>query len=146
MEEIIARRKGGLLAIRLFCAVIIAVFAIGIVIGAVTSGEIYLIIPAGIFFALFGVLIYMVIHVQKIPAVLITYNQGKLYFADGLECTPHELTNVTYKRVASRGIYYSWGTLNVTVNGTEHKYQYMADVVDVHDRLLELMLEAREKN
>lgn len=145
MEEIIARRKGGLLVIQLCFLVITAVFAIGIAIGSVTSGEIYLIIAAVVFFALFGLLLYRIIQVQKIPAVLITYNQGKLYFADGLECTPHELTNVTYKRTASRGIQYSWGSIRVVVNGETHKFEYVADVVDVHDRLLELMLEAREQ-
>ena len=91
--------------------------------------------------------ICQIVKYAKIPNVLLTYDQGKLYFADGFECAISDVQGVKYQRYYSGHLFYwSSGKLIVQACGREFKFQQVAHVEDAHNRLLELMLEAREKN
>ncbi len=94
------------------------------------------------------VFIYSVIQMIiliKPPHVIITYEDGVLRFADGLQCAPSELEQVHYRRHSARGLQYSTGTLIVTVKGVEHKYCNISDVVEVQDTLIDLMRSTGEQ-
>ena len=90
---------------------------------------------------LFGFIFFVVdiIMLLKAPYIIITYEDGMLKFADGLQCSPSELQQVHYRRHSARRLQYSTGTLIVTVDGEDYKYRNVADVVEVQDRLIELM-------
>ncbi len=86
-----------------------------------------------------------VIILIKSPYVIITYEDGVLRFADGLQCAPSELEQVHYRRHSARGLQYSTGTLIVTAKGVEHKYRNISDVVEVQDTLIDLMRSTGEQ-
>lgn len=147
MGEVIARKREGLLALYIVTLIFVIAFIVGgnlslRAVGNWTAG-IWLIFVLEAF--LIGVCGWVLIGILRTPQVMITYENGKLYFANGVECSPQEIASVNYRRAHARGISYRWGKLIVTVHGQEIKYNYVADVEQAHDRILALMLEAREK-
>lgn len=147
--EVIARKKGSLFGRYILLAILgVALCTISIVFMVKWfEGPELIFLAVGALLIIIGV--FGARRIQKTPEEIITYDGEKLYFADGLECSPREITNVTYKQDRSMGRYshyqYSWGSVTVTVNGVEHTFDNTADVVDVHDLLIELMLQSREK-
>ena len=147
--EVIARKKRKLCGRDLIVAVLGGLCFAGSLIGVALGDHIF-IFPSVLALSITAVGICMLVSIKKTPDEIITYDGKKLYFADGLECSPREISNVNYKQSTSMlphsNLQYSWGSLTVTVNAVEHTYANTADVIDVHDRLLELMLQSREKN
>lgn len=138
--EIIAKKNSGLVVVYLLAALASA-FAAGYLAFLFfgDDGRAYEIGMGIVFLFAFLFCIIKAIILIKPPYVIIIYENGLLRFADGLQCTPYELEQVHYRRRSARGIQYSTGTLTVTVNGEEHRYTNIGDVVEVHDRLIELM-------
>ena len=57
----------------------------------------------------------------------------------------NQLGRVNYRCAHARGIHYKWGKIILLLDGREIVYNNVADVEDVHNRLMELRLQA-EKN
>lgn len=138
MQEIIAVTKKNLAAFYFVCALFVAGIVVSGCYRVYGSFIFYLILVLG--GATFFVPVYVAVRVLVQPRLLITYESGKLHFADGLECTPDELESVNYTRATTRvrPSAVKWGTLIVRCNG-EHRYPYVADVIAAHDRIVQLM-------
>ena len=148
MEEIIARKEGEGILVYALVAALICLFDGLAIAGMVMEPAI------AVAFALFLILtapvlivcIYFIVEITKTPKIAITFENAKLRFANGFECSPDEVEKVNYKCAQSRWRRYTWGELIIQACAKEIKYKYIADVASVHDRLLELRLESREKN
>lgn len=79
---------------------------------------------------------------HKISKEIIQYDGEKLIFPQG-RYAPSEIINVTYRCARSRGFSHSWGKLTVTLSDKEIAYNYVADVEEVHNRLIQLKTEAQ---
>ena len=146
--EVIARRKGGLVAlytvVLLVCALL---FGIGAWATATAEDTVPFLVGLQIFFGLLlvGICLWVIIGYIRTPEVAVCYEGGNLHFAGKYTCSPSEVTSVNYKRATARGITYRWGKLYVTAGGRTYTYNYIADVEYAHDCILQLMLEARKK-
>ena len=138
---IIAKKNLSLIALYLITALLCAATAIYLI-SLIYRGEatVYYIGMSVAFLLCFAVSVVIAVTVAKPPHIVITYEDGMLHFADGLQCAPHELERVNYRRASAKSIQYAWGTLIVYVRGQKHKYRFVASVVEVHDRLIELKL------
>ena len=149
MEEIIARRKGGLLPLYIGVIIFAAVLGIFAIVELILGGSWELCVFMLVcMLSVVGVGIWVLVGFVRTPKIAITYdsNKDKICFSGILVCSPSEIVSVRYECVRARLITYRWGKIIVKVAGREIKYNYIADVADVHDRLLQLMLEAKEKN
>lgn len=138
--EIIAKKSSGLVFVYILSAIACAFGGVFLFFSII--GEERKVYEIGMLIALLFVFIFCVIEViiiTKPPYVIITYENGVLRFSDGLQCAPNELQQVHYRRHSARGLQYSTGTLKITVNGEDHTYRNISDVVEVQDRLIELM-------
>lgn len=145
--EVIAKRKNGLVglygaaaALSLF-VIILSFFCFGGSSSQKITG-IFLLILGGLAFAL---CVVVSIGVCKTPADIIIYANGVLHFPEG-SCNVSEIKNVEYRRASSRGLQYRWGTIILVLNDRTVKCNYVSDVVQVHNRLVQLMVEAKVKN
>lgn len=149
MMEVIARRKEGLLALYIAVAVVFIPLFFGpyMMMHFVDSLDgnpwFYAMLFLGV--VCVGIFIWVIVGIIRTPRVAIAYENGKLYFGNGFSCTPQEITSVNYRRSHARGISYRWGRITVTLQGQTIKYDYIADVEYAHDRILQLMLEAKKK-
>lgn len=140
--ETIAKKSLGLVLVYLLGVFLSAVGAAFLFFRIIEDDSADSIIEFIIFLFIFIFFVIKVIIIIKQPYDIITYEDGVLRFADGLQCTPAELQQVHYRRhTGGRGgwLQYSAGTLIVTVNGDEYKYRNISEVVEVQDRLIELM-------
>ena len=141
--EIIAKKSSGLILVYVLGAIASAIGAVFLFFSIIgeegMESEIVLLV---VFLFAFIFYVVKIIILIKPPYVIITYENGVLRFADGLQCTPSELQQVHYRRHSGRGFQYSTGTLTVTVNGDEYVYRNISEVVEVQDRLIELMRQA----
>ena len=118
MREVIARTKKSLFGLYLGCAVFVLAI-IGIVLG---------------FCIAFG-------GIDALVAVLVPCSLLVL-----CACPLRDLKNVVCRRAGNGyGAHARWGTLILQTAHGEKKYEYVADVEQAHNRLIELMLAAREK-
>ena len=138
--EIIARRCGGVLALYLFSAVLGVVLCIlGIGSTAIDDAFLTCFIP-GILVILVSVVVC--IRYFTVPKEIIQYDGEKLIFPQG-RYAPSEIVNVTYRCARERGFSHSWGKLTVTLSDKEITYNYVADVEEVHNRLMKLKTESQ---
>ena len=149
MREVIARRKDGLLTVYamtavvgIFCMLISAIIMLLYPSKSLHAGLISLFI-LGILFI--PVSVVYIVKICKTPEEIIAYEKGVLYFPD-CTCSASEIKNVVYR--CARGRYYSyhWGKIIIALEDRALKYDFVADVVDVHNRLIQLMMEAKEKH
>ena len=138
--EVIARRCGGVFALYLFAAALGVVLGIlGIGSTAIEDAFLTCFIP-GVLVIIISVVIC--IRYCRVPKEIIQYDGEKLIFPQG-RYAPSEIINVTYRCARSRGFTHSWGKLTVTLSDKEIVYNYVADVEEVHNRLIQLKTEAQ---
>ena len=157
--EIIARRKDSLFTSWIIAAAVVGlgfVFLLAYIARLTGFGSSWESVAVWLFsIAIFGVVlalplgisIWQIKKFKETPSIPIVYENGKVRFVNHFECAPEEIQNVTYRqaRGGKYGWYtYSWGRLTVHVRGRDITYYFIEDVVAVHDRLLKLMLQARE--
>ena len=157
--EIIARRKesvfkGFVIGLVVICIALAWILIyISRLLGMGTSFENVPVLLLGIFIfgAVFafpvGILIWQIKKFRGTPQTPIVLENGKIRFANHFECSISEIQNVTYRQ-ARGGRYgwysYSWGRITVNVRGRDITYDFIENVVAVYDRLLALMLRAKE--
>lgn len=146
--EIIARRKDGIIWMYVFTLVIslIAIIFPGFLIGGKKGSSI-----TGVFLIVIGVIcliisVVVLIGIIRTPADIITRKDEFLCFPDGSSCNLSEIKQVNYRRASARGLQYKWGKIIIVLNDRTIIYNYVADVVQVHNRLIELMLKSKENN
>ena len=146
--EVIARKHSACILLYAFGTGGLSLFVVLLIIAMVKdfAMAIAYVMVLIVFAVLLFLCIYFLVDVARTPKVAITYESGKLRFADSFECSLDDVSKVNYKCAQSRGMQYPWGELVVLVGEKEIKYRYIADVAEAHDRLLELMLEAKENN
>ena len=105
--------------------------------------------------AITAVSAFMIRRTSRIPEKIITYQNGILKFSDGFTCRIEEVKSVrcnpdvnygsdTVFDIISMGASTA-GTLTVVVGDYERVYKKIENVKDANDRLIQLMLECREK-
>lgn len=140
--EIIARRKGGLFALYGLCflvgvfAVVMAAFGSK---NAERKFEFLGYFPIGVMMIVVSLVIC--VNYLRTPSTIIVYKDKKLMIK-GKEYTPTQITNVNYKCAHSRHHFYRWGKLMLTIGGESYSYNFVAEVEEVHNRLIALMKEA----
>lgn len=137
-EEIIARKKNiGWLYI--LCAVIgIALIILSCIVFKGSSKYLYI---------SFGALVVVIcgvisIRIARTPSVVIKRRGDELILPNGT-FKISQLSNVIARRAHTRGISYLWGSVILTIDGTDMKYSFIADVESVQRRLTELMLSGK---
>ena len=140
--EIIARKKSGLLLLYSF------VILLGIFMGVLSANLDGDSTERG--FTLLGCVVIVVVGVVicvgilRTPKIIIQYDGEYLILREG-KFRVNQLGRVNYRRAHARGIHYSWGKIILLLDGREIVYNNVADVEQVHNRLMELRLQA-EKN
>lgn len=142
MKEVIAKRKGGLFLLYGIC------FLAG-VLGFVRSfkanaddnsryGKFGLTV-----IGLVLIVCSLIICIRYLctPREVITYDGNKLTMGK-VEFLPTQITNVTYRRAHARNVQYRWGKITVHICGQQITYNFVADVEEVHNRLISFMREA----
>ena len=141
--EVIARKKRGLLL--LYSLVVIATIALGILsvgLDDEDSTEKGFMLIGCVIIAIVGVIIC--VGILRTPKIIIQYDGEYLILREG-KFKINELGRVNYRRAHARGFHYSWGKIILALGGQEIVYNNVADVEHVHNRLMELRLQA-EKN
>ena len=140
--EIIARKKSGLLLLYSF------VILLGIFMGVLSANLDEDSTERG--FTLLGCVVIVIVgiiicvSVLRTPKIIIQYDGEYLILREG-KFRVNQLGRVNYRRAHARGIHYNWGKIILLLDGREIVYNNVADVEDVHNRLMELRLQA-EKN
>ena len=146
MREVIARRKEGL----------ITIYVISIVLGVLClliSAIFLMLRPSSSVFAcllalfivgivLIPVCVVYIVRISNTPEEIIVYENGVLHFPN-CTCRLSEIRNVEYRFARGRRLSYSWGNITIILEDRALKFDFVADVVDVHNRLIQLMLESK---
>ena len=141
--EIIARRKNGVLVLYSIMFILgLIVFVISGGLSGSSSSEAENRWIAGLILMVVGGIIS--ISVLRTPKIIIQYDGEYLILREG-KFKINELGRVNYRQAHARGIHYSWGKITLALGGQEIVYNNVADVEQVHNRLMELRLQA-EKN
>ncbi len=139
--EVIARKMkvGGLYLFAMIMGLIVIFFAVCILWFYLLQA--IFIMLTGVILAVLSGVIYA--RIAKTPEIIITRNGDSLT----IPCGSYKISsidNVIARRAHGRGISYNWGKVIITIEGTEYKLNYVADVENVQKRLIELMLESRK--
>ena len=140
--EIIARKKSGLLLLYSF------VILLGIFMGVLSANLDEDSTERG--FTLLGCVVIVIVGIiicvgiLRTPKIIIQYDGEYLILREG-KFRVNQLGRVNYRRAHARGIHYNWGKIILFLDGREIVYNNVADVEDVHNRLMELRLQT-EKN
>ena len=141
--EIIARRKNGVLVLYSIMSILgLIVFVASAGLSGSSSSEAENRWIAGLILMVVGGIIC--ISVLRTPKIIIQYDGEHLILREG-KFKINELGRVNYRRAHARGFHYSWGKIILALGGQEIVYNNVADVEQVHNRLMELRLQA-EKN
>ncbi len=92
--------------------------------------------------AMFICFAFLCIKILLAPKDLIVFDGENLYLPDGI-CPLSDLRNVIYRSATRWGD--SWGTVILQTAAGDRKYRFVADMEKVHNRLIQLMMQAREK-
>ncbi len=149
MTEVIARTKKSLFWLYLGCGVfVLAVIGVGIGLCAAFGGIDTIlagIIPCALLVLFMFVLcLWFCVRIYRAPENIIVREGDNLILPDGV-CPLRELQNVICRRANNaRGWSARWGTIILQTVYGEKKYEYVADVEAVHNRLIELMMQTKE--
>lgn len=151
---VIAERKKGASGLFIGCIITGAfccafVILIGVMY-AIGETEFDALIAGGILFLIVGVVflvvgIILLRRLRNLPQRIVL--EGNLLdFGNGLICTADKIENVTYHEYKnSRGMHrFSYGTLTIYVNGEKIVYEFIANVEQAHNQLIQLMLESKK--
>lgn len=154
--EIIAERKKSAANIVIICIVIGAICCVAFpiflaVMYFIGETELDALIAGGITFAIVGIAflvsgIVILKQTRSLPQQIVREGNN-IDFGNGLICTADKIENVTYHEYRSRNGMHrsSYGRLNVYVNGTVLRYEFIANVEQAHNRLIQLIIEAAKK-
>ena len=141
--EIIARRKNGVLVLYSIISILgLIVFVASGGLSGSSSSEAENRWIAGLILMVVGGIIC--ISVLRTPKIIIQYDGEYLILREG-KFKINELGRVNYRQAHARRSHYSWGKIILALGGQEIVYKNVADVEQVHNRLMELRLQA-EKN
>ena len=148
---VIARKKGSLkgayitiLVLGLsFILIALVDFIISSILGLIGTITAVFMLIAGITLVIFSV-VYL-IKISKVPEIIIIYENGELRFPDG-SCNITELKKVEYRQAHGRYHLAEWGKIILTLNDRTVEYDYVANVVQVHNVIIQLMLASRVNN
>lgn len=139
--EILAQKKRGLIPLYLFAAILSTVMLTAMYLTTKVPTTLPIIVIGG---AIIDVMcIVMCVWIIRTPDQ-ITYENGQVYFGNGYVAPAENITNVEYRQAHSRGWHYRWGKLTIYVDGREFVYRYIADVEAAHNRIINLMLNAKK--
>ena len=137
MEEVIAERSKGALALYIFMS-ILCLILMGTGVLLWDRGGVYYLVRGGVCLAFFGVVLVLVLRTPQKIAVRVDED---LYFC-GQQYKLRDIVRVEYRNAHRRSSHYPWGTLEVYfADGRTAKSRFVADVEQAHDRLIELMRE-----
>lgn len=108
----------------------------------VMNGMLFPLVVFGIIFLVIGVVPCW--QISKLPKIIIAYDGEKLFLPNNESYPLKELTKVNYEQAHARGMRYQWGRIRLTFGEEELEYNYVADVEEVHDRLMKLRLTKTE--
>ena len=150
MEQKVIARKKALVAVYMLPLVIgIVMAACGGVLLALCLREGREIVAAVFLIVLGAVLIaasvVVLVQICRLPEVIAVREGDELVFL-GERCRLCEIARVEYRRAHMRYGTYAWGKLMVAVrDGREISCNYVADVEQAHNRLIDLMREYAAK-
>lgn len=91
-----------------------------------------------------GFCLWLCIQIRRAPENVIVREGDNLILPDGV-CPLRELRNVICRRATSgRGLQARWGMIILQTAQGERKYQFVADVEAIHNRLIQLMMQTKE--
>lgn len=143
MTETVARKAsvGWLCALCFIPSIVLIVY--GLVLADDEENIVALfLLMVGVLAGVIGVVV--LVRLKRRPAAVISREGDILHCPDG-SFAISDLTAVVCRRAHGRRINYRWGAVILTVGGTEHKYDFVADVEEVQKRLWQLMREYQEK-
>ena len=108
----------------------------------VMDGMLFPLVIFGLIFLVIGVVPSW--QILKMPKIIITFDGENLILPNSVTYPLKELTKVNYAQAHARGMTYQWGTIKLTFGEEELEYNYVADVEEVHDKLMKLRLEKTE--
>jgi hypothetical protein len=86
------------------------------------------------------------LFIKRIPKKIIRYDGKKLYFPKGESYCIGAIKKVEYRPPYGRfQRYHTWGKLTIYVENKTLAFHYVADVQNVHNRLIDLMLKEKER-
>lgn len=143
MTEVIARKKrvAWMYIVSLILGVVVIICAV--VLGFNNKITAFFMIVIGI--ACIVISVVILFKISRTPSIIITREDDMLKFPDGY-CKISELKNVYCRRAHARGISYEWGEIIINVDYREYKYNYVADVEMVQQRIAQLMQESKNEN
>lgn len=146
MTEVIARTKKSLFWLYLAAGILMLAplgLAIWLVVRFPKAGlSGWLVLLLALF--MLGFCLWLCIRIWRAPENVIVREGDNLILPDGI-CPLRELQNVICRRVNNaRGWSARWGTIILQTTHGEKKYEYVADVEAVHNRLIELMMQTKE--
>ena len=137
MEEVIAERSKGALALYIFMS-ILCLILMGTSVFLWDRSGIYYLVMGGVCLAFFGVVLVLVLRTPQKIAVRVDED---LYFCRQ-QYKLRDIVRVEYRNAQRRSSHYPWGTLEVYfADGRTAKSRFVADVEQAHNRLIELMRE-----
>lgn len=140
METVIAKSKKNLLAAYIVFLVLGVVFCgtgafltvwLSKLDTEFVSGII--VIVCGVF--LVGLGLGYVIYFARMPENLIIFKEGKLYFWNGIECSPAEMDYCNSRGGGLDGAMFNYGRLIISVKHTEYKIRFVEDASGVVSKL-----------
>ncbi len=143
MTEVIARKKRVAWMYIVSLIIGVALIICASVLGSDNKIAVVFMVIVGI--VCIAVSVVIIIKISKTPLIVITREEDTLIYPDG-KCKISELENVYCRRAHARGISYEWGEIIISVNGREYKYNYVADVERVQQRIAQLMQESKSDN
>lgn len=139
--EILAQKKRGLIPLYFFAAILSTVVLTAMYLTTEVPATLPIIIIGGV--AIDVICIVICVWVIRTPDQ-ITYENGKVNFGNGYVAPAENITKVEYRQARARGWHYQWGKLTIYVDGREFVYRYIADVEEAHNRIINVMLEAKK--
>ena len=144
-REVVARRAGSVRAVYLIAALVgVALLALSAAFLANAGGEPWLIVAwviflvAGVLVAVLGVRYF--VKAMRTPEIICEREGDRIVFL-GEQIPLKDLLNVRCRRAHSRYGAYRWGSLTVEYAGGSVKCDFVAEVENVHDRLIALLRE-----
>ena len=142
--EIIARKKEGLEKLYIFAICLSCVLIVIGVLFAPSSLEYITYLVVGIILLIVSVNIYK--KVKNTPTIIVQFDGETLICPDG-NFPIREVSNVQFERAYNAKYHYkySWGKLSIITNGIKHTYDFVEDIEQAQTRLMQLILENKEK-
>lgn len=141
METVIAQKRSGIIAGYIVCIVLGALLTMfgGSALAFIDREIIYL----GYIMLICGLLVLaegiaFTVIIARIPKNVITLKDNKLYFCNGVVCSPSEVENWSTSVWGLDAVVFGYGKLTVRVKGQDYKFRFVADINTVTAKLGQL--------